>query len=291
MDRKKKRWLLGCGCGVLGLCVLGGLTFLGWAVMERRKPGPVVEVVTYHPGMSASSIEKTITNRIERWVNQAEGSEKVTSRSLAGVSIVRVTFRNDVDPASALPAIQQLANGTLPMLPPDTLPPVTFLHDPRQNRPIGAVTASGSTAEKADLKDAIRLAVRNQLSAAEGTIVPNAVFGRQDRKVSFYLDGRPAVPIYLAWGAKAKTSRENILKQLNASWVEEIPPKLKLRWVPFGAEDKGWRSSDDSLLTIYLRGPSNVRLEETEKRTAAVKNLVEKTIPANGAKLSSPKWG
>jgi multidrug efflux pump subunit AcrB len=42
--------------------------------------------------MPASSIEKTITNRIERWVNQAPGARLVESRSVPGVSVVKVYF-------------------------------------------------------------------------------------------------------------------------------------------------------------------------------------------------------
>ena len=34
---------------------------------------PAVEVLTFFQGMPASSMEKTVTNRIERWVNQAPG--------------------------------------------------------------------------------------------------------------------------------------------------------------------------------------------------------------------------
>src|SRR6202050_1097536 len=58
---------------------------------------PAVQVITYYQGMPASSIEKTITNRIERWVNQAPGAALVESKSIPGVSIVRVYFRVDID--------------------------------------------------------------------------------------------------------------------------------------------------------------------------------------------------
>jgi multidrug efflux pump subunit AcrB len=63
---------------------------------------PAVEVLTYFQGMPTSSIEKTITNRIERWVNQAPGAAKVESKSMPGVSVVKVYFRDDIDPNSAL---------------------------------------------------------------------------------------------------------------------------------------------------------------------------------------------
>jgi multidrug efflux pump subunit AcrB len=61
---------------------------------------PAVQVLTYYPGMPASSIEKTITNRIERWVNQAPGARLMESRSVPGVSVVKVYFRDDIDPTA-----------------------------------------------------------------------------------------------------------------------------------------------------------------------------------------------
>src|SRR5215831_2992130 len=63
---------------------------------------PAVEVLTYYQGMPASSVEKTITNRIERWVNQAPGAAVVESRSVPGVSVAKIYFRDDIKPAEAL---------------------------------------------------------------------------------------------------------------------------------------------------------------------------------------------
>src|SRR6266849_5656283 len=58
---------------------------------------PAVQVLTYYQGMPASSVEKTITNRIERWTNQAPGVRKIESKSVPGVSVVRLYFRDDID--------------------------------------------------------------------------------------------------------------------------------------------------------------------------------------------------
>jgi multidrug efflux pump subunit AcrB len=100
---------------------------------------PAVQVLTYYPGMPASSIEKTITNRIERWVNQAPGARLVESRSVPGVSVVKVYFRDDIDPNEALTLTNSLALGALPNLPPNTLPPVAL---PTSHIPEHARTSS-----------------------------------------------------------------------------------------------------------------------------------------------------
>src|SRR5438094_776077 len=107
---------------VAALCFL--LVFLGsWAILIIPRDilpafkTPAVQVMTFFQGMPTASVEKTITNRIERYVNQAPGSERVESKSVPGVSIVKVYFHDDVAPASALTMTSSLAQNTAPFLP------------------------------------------------------------------------------------------------------------------------------------------------------------------------------
>ena len=82
---------------------------------------PAVQVLTFYGGMPAASIEKDITNRMERWVGQANGTSRQESRSIVGASIVRNYFRSDVDPNGALTQVNSLALAAVPNLPPGTL--------------------------------------------------------------------------------------------------------------------------------------------------------------------------
>jgi len=61
---------------------------------------PAVQVMTYFNGMPARSVERTLTDRVERWVNQAPGVANVESRSVSGVSVVKLYFRQDTDPTA-----------------------------------------------------------------------------------------------------------------------------------------------------------------------------------------------
>ncbi|HEV8058359.1 MAG TPA: efflux RND transporter permease subunit [Gemmataceae bacterium] len=148
---------------------------------------PAVQVITYYQGMPASSIEKTLTNRIERWVNQAPGASLVESKSIPGVSIVRVYFRDDTDPTAALAMTSQLALGTLPTLPPNTLPPIVLPFDPTATMPLGVLTVENKNLDEANIKDVARIQVRNFLGAVPGCIAP-VVVGGKDRTVLVYLD-------------------------------------------------------------------------------------------------------
>ncbi len=146
-----------------------------------------VQVITYYQGMPASSIEKTITNRIERWCNQAPGAERVESKSVPGVSVVKIYFRDDIDPNSALTVTNSLALGTLPTLPPNTLPPVVLPFDPTGTLPLGVLTVSNGNLDEAHVKDVARIDVRNMLGAVPGCVAP-VVVGGKDRTILIYLN-------------------------------------------------------------------------------------------------------
>src|SRR5437588_4621818 len=148
---------------------------------------PAVEVLTYFQGMPASSIEKTITTRIERWVNQAPGAATVESRSVPGVSVVKIYFRDDIDPNGALTLTNSLALGTLPTLPPNTLPPVVLPFDPTGTLPLGILTVRNPKLDEAKVKDIARVNVRNMLGSVPGCVAP-VVVGGKDRTVLIYLD-------------------------------------------------------------------------------------------------------
>ncbi|MGH7222770.1 MAG: efflux RND transporter permease subunit, partial [Gemmataceae bacterium] len=147
---------------------------------------PAVQVITYYQGMPASSIEKTITNRIERWCNQSPGAQQVVSKSVPGVSIVRIYFRDDIDPNGALTMTGQLALGTLPTMPPNTLPPVVLPFDPTATMPLGVLTVSNPGMNEANVKDVGRIWVRNKLGSVKGCVAPVAVGGK-DRTILIYL--------------------------------------------------------------------------------------------------------
>ncbi|HZZ73375.1 MAG TPA: efflux RND transporter permease subunit [Pirellulales bacterium] len=148
---------------------------------------PAVQVMTYYGGMPTTSIEKTITNRIERWTNQATGCERVESKSIQGVSVVRLYFHDDVDPNKALTLVNSLALGALPTLPPNTLPPVVLPFDPTGTIPLGILSITSPDLDETQLKDLARIELRNMLGGIKGVVAP-AVFGGQDRTILIYVD-------------------------------------------------------------------------------------------------------
>jgi multidrug efflux pump subunit AcrB len=174
---------------VLALMILVLFTVSVQSIPKDLLPvfkAPAVEVLTYYQGMPAYSIEQTITNRVERWTNQSPGVERLESKSVPGVSVVKLYFRDDIDPNAALTMTTSLSQGTLPTLPPNTLPPVTLPFDPTGTLPLGILTVSNKEMDEARIKELARVEVRNMLGAVKGCVAP-VVVGGKDRTVLVYL--------------------------------------------------------------------------------------------------------
>src|SRR3954470_5429084 len=150
---------------------------------------PAVQVLTFYSGMPAASIEKDITNRMERWVGQANGTSRQESRSIVGASVVRDYFRSGVDPNGALTQVNSLALAAVPNLPPGTLPPVVLPFDPTSTTPVGIVAVDSPDGSQGEsiLYDVGRYEVRNMIMSINGAVAP-VVYGGKIRAVMAYLD-------------------------------------------------------------------------------------------------------
>jgi CzcA family heavy metal efflux pump len=148
---------------------------------------PAVQILTLYPGMPTTTMERDITNRLERWTSQANGVALQESRSLLGVSVVRDYFRPDIDPSTALAQVSSLASSDLYYLPPGTIPPMVMPYDPTASIPLALVTVSSPTINETQLYDVAYFNIRNMLSGITGVIAP-AVFGGRIRRILVYVD-------------------------------------------------------------------------------------------------------
>jgi HAE1 family hydrophobic/amphiphilic exporter-1 len=103
---------------------------------------PVVVVATFYSGMPPEQIETDITSRFERFFTLGSGIEHIESRSLPGVSIIKVYFQPGTNPDSAVTTTSNLAMAQLRRLPPGTLPPVVLKFD-ASSLPVCLVTFKG----------------------------------------------------------------------------------------------------------------------------------------------------
>ena len=147
---------------------------------------PVVVVATFYAGMPPQQVEADITDTFERFFTLGSNIDHIESRSMTGVSLIKVYFRPGTDPNAALSNIATLAMADLRRLPPGTLPPVVLSMD-ASNQPVCLVTLKGKGLNETNLKDIGQFAVRNQIAHVPGASVPDPYGGRY-RQIMVYVD-------------------------------------------------------------------------------------------------------
>ncbi|HEY1732373.1 MAG TPA: efflux RND transporter permease subunit, partial [Terriglobales bacterium] len=147
---------------------------------------PVVVVATFYSGMPPQQIEADITDTFERFFTLGSNIDHIESRSLTGVSLIKIYFKPGTNANSALSNIANLAMADLRRLPPGTLPPVVLGMD-ASNQPVCLVTLKGQGLNETDLKDLAQFKVRNQIANVPGASVPQP-FGGRYRQIMVYVD-------------------------------------------------------------------------------------------------------
>ncbi len=147
---------------------------------------PVVVVATFYSGMPPQQIEADITDTFERFFTLGSNIDHIESRSLTGVSLIKIYFKPGTDANAALSNIANLAMADLRRLPPGTLPPVVLGMD-ASSQPVCLVTLKGRGLNETDLKDLAQFQVRNQIANVPGASVPQP-FGGRYRQIMVYVD-------------------------------------------------------------------------------------------------------
>jgi multidrug efflux pump subunit AcrB len=147
---------------------------------------PVVVVATFYAGMPPQQIESDITDSDERFFTLGSNIDRIESRSLAGVSLIKIYFHPGTDPNAAVSSISNLALANLRRLPPGTLPPVVLSFD-AANLPVCLITLKGAGMNQTRLKDLAQFSVRDQVANVPGASVPQP-YGGTYRQIMVYVD-------------------------------------------------------------------------------------------------------
>ncbi len=171
----------------LAICVIG-LTSLARMPVDLFPEinMPEVVVATFYSGMPPGDIEVSITNPLERFFTLASGIDHMESRSMLGVSLIKVYFQPGTSADADVTSLSNLALADLKRLPPGTLPPVVLKFD-ASSQPVCLVTVSGKGLSETQLHDEARFAIRNQIAVVKGAEIPPP-FGGKYRQVMVYVD-------------------------------------------------------------------------------------------------------
>src|ERR1022692_1849552 len=168
---------------------------------------PEVVVATFYSGMPPEDIEYDITNPLERFFTLASGVDHSESRSLLGVSIIKMYFQPGTSADADVTQLSNLALADLKRLPPGTLPPVVLKFD-ASSLPVCLVTVKGDGLNETQLHDYAQFQIRNQIAVLKGAEIPPP-FGGKYRQIMVYVD-----PYKLA---SRQMSVMNVVNALNSS--------------------------------------------------------------------------
>src|SRR5581483_822119 len=147
---------------------------------------PEAVVATFYSGMPPGDIELDITNPLERFFTMGTGIDHMESRSMLGVSIIKIYFQPGTNADTDVTEISNLALADLKRLPPGTLPPVVLKFD-ASSQPVCLVAVHGQGLSETQLHDQAQFNIRNQIAVVKGAEIPPP-FGGRYRQIMVYVD-------------------------------------------------------------------------------------------------------
>lgn len=147
---------------------------------------PVVAVATFYKGMGPSEVEGAITLRLEQAFLQASYIDHIESRSLPGVSLIKIYFHSSYDVNAGLAEITSLTYANLRFLPQGIFPPIIIKFG-AASLPIALQTTASETMTEKEVRDLAYFNIRPQLGNVPGVAFPTT-FGGTVRQVTVFLD-------------------------------------------------------------------------------------------------------
>ena len=222
---------------------------------------PVVVVATFYSGMPPQQIEASITNPFERFFTLATGVDHIESRSLPGVSLVKIYFQPGSNADSDVSTIANLAMAQLRRLPQGTLPPVVLKFD-ASSLPVCLVTLKGEGLDETELHDLGQYNVRNQIANVPGASVPQP-FGGKYRQIMVYVD-----PLKLQ---AHQLSPMDVVRQINESNLILPAGDVKIGPFDYNLYSNAQAPDASAITTMPLKtvGQSSVMVADVGKAVDA----------------------
>ncbi len=230
----------------LFVCVLG-LTSLAQMPVDMFPPIniPVVLVATFYNGMPPAQIEADITDTFERFFTLGSSIDHMESRSMTGVSLIKIYFQPGTSANADVTQISNLAMADLRRLPEGTLPPVVLKTD-ASSLPVCLLTVEGKGLTETQLHDYLQYQIRDQIAGVPGATVPPPYGGRY-RQIMVYVDPQKLQANGLSpMDVVRATNRSNIILptgdvrlgpiDLNIYTNAQVPTANDLNGVPLKTE-------------------------------------------------------
>tara|TARA_R110002020_G_scaffold475949_1_gene714833 strand:- start:8384 stop:11458 length:3075 start_codon:yes stop_codon:yes gene_type:complete len=147
---------------------------------------PYVEIQTEAPGLSTADVEALVTIPIENALNGTPLMQDIRSKSVLGLSSVRLHFEKGIDIMEARQHVQERLGRVANTLPSVALPPVMLPPLSSTSR-ILKIGISSDSLSQMEMTTAIRWTVRPQLMAIPG-VANVAIWGQRDKQLQVIID-------------------------------------------------------------------------------------------------------
>src|SRR5439155_5188364 len=139
---------------------------------------PTIYVAQTYGGLSPQQMEGFITSYYEYHFLYITGIKAVESKSIQGLSLIKLQFHEGTDMANAMAEVISYATRARSFMPPGTLPPFVMRYD-AGSVPIGQLVFSSDARSLNEIQDLALFKVRPMFAALSGVSAPPPFGGNQ----------------------------------------------------------------------------------------------------------------
>lgn len=139
---------------------------------------PTIYVAQTYGGLSPQQMEGFITSYYEYHFLYITGIKAVESKSIQGLSLIKLQFHEGTNMANAMAEVISYVNRSRSFMPPGTLPPFVMRYD-AGSVPVGQLVFSSKDRSLNEIQDLALFKVRPMFAALEGVSAPPPFGGNQ----------------------------------------------------------------------------------------------------------------
>lgn len=139
---------------------------------------PTIYVAQTYGGLSPQQMEGFITSYYEYHFLYITGIKAVESKSIQGLSLIKLQFHEGTDMANAMAEVVSYATRARSFMPPGTLPPFIMRYD-AGSVPVGQLVFRSDTRSLNEIQDMALFKVRPMFAALQGVSAPPPFGGNQ----------------------------------------------------------------------------------------------------------------
>ena len=172
---------------MIGIIVFGVVSYRSLPVSDLPTVDyPTLNVSANLPGASPETMAATVATPLEKAFSAVAGIDEITSNSSLGSTNITLQFSLDRDIESAAQDVNAAISKTLPLLPPQILPPNYHKQNPSMG-PILNIALTSNDLPLTELDEYAETTIAQRLSMVEGVAQVN-VFGSMKYAVRVQLD-------------------------------------------------------------------------------------------------------